>query len=293
VTTTLNTSVLTDIGTEASAGIREMLTRALDGKPVAMYVEQEPLPWSTVQSGGWDQLGVRESDGGPGATLRDLAEIALTWGEFIAPSPMMLSTMTKRFSAAAREYEGPVSVGIVTRSSGSKAIVPFGSLESTRMLASSEGSLHEVGGEADDYAPSLRLAEASNATQFSTEAAQELAVVWAAEAAGCAKRMLSTAVEYAKERQQFNQPIGKFQVIKHYLANAQMLTELAETAVFVASTDPSRVRSATKYAFDSSLKVVETAVQVHGGMGFTWEMGIHMYLRHINALRELSAALPV
>jgi alkylation response protein AidB-like acyl-CoA dehydrogenase len=285
-------SRLTEIGTEASAGIRDMLVRAVDGKPVAMYVEQEPLTWATVQSGGWDALGIPEADGGPGATLRDLAEIAKAWGEVIAPSPFIVSTMAKRFSPAAREHDGPISFAIVTRSSRPFAVVPFGDVAGTRVLTASDGAHVALeNAAADDYAPSLRLAEGSVATEFTPDAARELAIVWAAEAAGCAKRMLDTAVAYAKERKQFDQPIGKFQVIKHYLANAQMLTELAETAVIVACSDPLRVRSATSYAFDSALKVAETAVQVHGGLGFTWEMGLHMYLRHINALRELTLAL--
>lgn len=286
-------STLTDIGAEAATGIREMLVRALDGKPVAMYVEQEPLTWATVSNGGWDLLAIPETEGGPGATLRDLTEIAMVWGEFIAPSPLMVSTMAKRFSAAAREYDGPVTFGLATRGSGDRAVVPFGSVANARILTTSEGAVTDIVAEADDYAPSLRLAEGGVLTGFSSEAARELAIVWAAEAAGCARRMLSTAVAYAKEREQFGQPIGKFQVIKHYLANAHMSTELAETAVFVAIDDPLRVRSATNFAFDSALKVAETAVQVHGGLGFTWEMGLHMYLRHINTLRELSAALPV
>ena len=42
------------------------------------------------------------------------------------------------------------------------------------------------------------------------------------------------------------------------------------------------------YAFDAAIKVIETAIQVHGGLGFTWEMGIHVYLRHATALRDLA-----
>lgn len=285
--------MLTDIGTDLAAGIRTILSRSLNGLPVASYVEQDSLPWTTIQQGGWDLLAVSENDGGPGANLRDLVEIALTWGEYIAPSPMLTSMMAKRFSADAREYDGPVSFAIATRASGGRGVIPFGSLPETRVLVSSDGPIREVPADADSYAPSLRLAEADFTTAFSADAARELAIVWAAEATGSARSMLSTAVAYAKERQQFNQPIGKFQIIKHYLADAHMSTELAETAVLVAINDPLRVRSATNYAFDTALKVVETAVQVHGGLGFTWEMGLHMHLRHINTLRGLTAALPL
>lgn len=282
-------SRLTDIGVEAATGIRNMLTRAVDGKPTVMYIDQDPLPWTTVRSGGWDLLATGEESGGAGATLRDAVQVAQVWGEFIVPSPLMISMMAKRFSEQARKQDDPVTVAVMTPSSRPAALAPFGG--HAGVLDGHDGDGVRLEAVPDEFAPSLKLARVPAATRLDPNSARELAVVWAAEATGCARRMLHVAVEYSKERQQFNQPIGKFQIIKHYLADALVMTEAAETAVLLACSDTNRSSAATRYAFDSALKVAETAIQVHGGMGFTWEMGLHFYLRHIAMLRDFSASL--
>ena len=143
----------------------------------------------------------------------------------------------------------------------------------------------------DNFSPSLRLAESQMVTQWSAQAATELRVIWAAEASGCASRMLNDTVAYVKEREQFGQPIGRFQAMKHHLANAHLLSEEAESAVIMASLTPERAASASAFAFDASLRVIEIAIQAHGGLGFTWEMGLHMFMRHVVALRELAEGL--
>lgn len=285
---------LNEIGVEAAAGLREMLKSAIDGAPVSMYSVAEPIKWKEFSDGGWDAIGVSEADGGAGATLRDLVAIGHIWGQYVLPSPLITTMMAKRFSAAARSYEGPVSFAIKTRSSGDLGIIPFGSYGETKVLKNLSGgddsivTTKDLLALADDYADSLRLAEGNLDTEFTKAAAEELALVWASEAAGAAFAMLNKAVEYVKTREQFGQPIGKFQIIKHYLADAQMLVELAETATMMGALDEKLRRDSAIYAFDASIKVIETAIQVHGGLGFTWEMGIHVYLRHATALRDLA-----
>jgi alkylation response protein AidB-like acyl-CoA dehydrogenase len=282
---------LGEVGVEGEAALREMLTRSVSGSPVAVYVDEQPLAWQTLRDGGWDLLGAAEDDGGGGATLRDLVHVARAWGSAIVPSPLIPSLMTKRWSAAAREHAGPVTVSLPTRASAGKGVSPFGGEDGVHLLLDSAGGGSTApadGAAPDDYAPSLRLVELDQRSALSPEQVKELAVLWAAEASGCATRMLGEAVAYAKEREQFGQPIGRFQAVKHHLANAHMLNEQAETAAIVASLEPERASAACTFAFESSLKVIELAVQVHGGLGFTWEMGLHMYLRHVGALRELS-----
>ena len=285
---------LNEIGVEASAGLREMLKSAINGSPVAMYSTAEPISWKEFAEGGWDVIGVSEADGGAGATLRDLVAIGHTWGQSVLPSPLITTIMAKRFSAAAREFSGPVSFAIKTRSSGDLGIIPFGNYADTKVLKDLTGGVDtlvstlDISAIADDYADSLRLAEGKLDTAFTKESAEELALVWSAEAAGAAYAMLNMAVDYVKTREQFGQPIGKFQIIKHYLADAQMLVELAETATIMGALDESKRKDSAIYAFDASIKVIETAIQVHGGLGFTWEMGIHVYLRHATALRDLA-----
>jgi len=248
-----------------------------------------------VQQGGWDLIGAPETAGGADASLRDLVEVALVWGEFVVPLPLIPTIMARRWSAAARETEDPVTVSVTTRATSGRGVAVFGGEDGATVLtaAGPEGRLVPAADPvADPWAPSLRLVETATVTDWSVGPATELAVVWAAEAAGCAARTLRDAIAYAQERHQFGQPIGRFQAIKHRLADAHLLVEQAETAVVWASVEPASARRAVDVAFDASQRVVETAVQVHGGLGFTWEMGLHMYLRHVVSLRELAAGLP-
>ena len=143
----------------------------------------------------------------------------------------------------------------------------------------------------DDLAPTLRLGRSEAVSRISPEAAHELSVVWAAEAVGAARRLQDEAVTYAKIREQFGKPIGTNQAVKHHLANAHMLLEQAETAVLWACCEPEQAPRAVQFAFRACRDVGGISVQVHGGVGFTWELGLHFPLRHVMALSEAAASL--
>ena len=112
-------------------------------------------------------------------------------------------------------------------------------------------------------------------------------VMSAAESVGVAQRAMEMAVEYAKERKQFDRPIGTYQAVSH--ACAQMLLEVegARSAVYWAAwaldfepeTAPLAVSCAKAYAGDAGRRVPRAALQVHGGIGFTWEHDLHFFLK--------------
>jgi alkylation response protein AidB-like acyl-CoA dehydrogenase len=114
----------------------------------------------------------------------------------------------------------------------------------------------------------------------------------AAEMLGCARRCLDMAVGYAKVREQFGQPIGSFQAIRHKCAEMLLETENTHSAVYYAAwaldagaEDAASAASIAKaYAGDASRKVCGEAIQVHGGIGFTWEYDLHMYFKRAKAL---------
>lgn len=282
---------LSEPGTEASAGLDDLLTKRFGGRPIAEYAYGEPTEWDELAEGGWDLLGAAEDDGGAGLGLRDLIAVAMTVGRWLPPLPILETAMVKRWSASARE-QGRVSIAIATESG--RVLIPFGSASGIQVLRSVADDTVEMPSDltADHYAPSLRVAEtgAGTATEFTREAARELAIVWAAEAAGCADRMLDIAVAYVKQRQQFGQPVGRFQAVKHHLADALKLAQESESAVIWAATDAPRLVTALGVAFDSALRAAEIGVQAHGGLGFTWELGLHVYLRQIISLRQLALA---
>lgn len=281
-----------ELGIEAGGAVDELLRKRVGGLQVADYVYGEPIEWSLLAEGGWDLLAIPDDADGGGGTLRDLIEVARAVGRWIPASPLITTMMAKRWSEVARASEGPVTVAV--RTEGGRVVVPFGALEGISILtgigegaelAAADGLI------ADDFAPSLRLAEGGEPTDFGARAARELAVVWAAEAVGAAERLLEIGIEFVKQREQFGQPIGRFQAVKHHLANALIAVQEAEAAVLWAGAEAPSAAAALEVTFDSAQKAGEIVVQVHGGLGFTWELGLHMYLRHILTLRQLSMAL--
>jgi alkylation response protein AidB-like acyl-CoA dehydrogenase len=133
------------------------------------------------------------------------------------------------------------------------------------------------------------------------EVRRTAAVLLAAEAAGVAAWCLDTAVDYAKVREQFGQPIGKFQAVKHRCADMLAHVELARAAVWDAAealderggagaTDGDvelAVAVAAAIALDAAVECAKSCIQVLGGIGFTWEHDAHLYLKRALASRQL------
>ena len=109
----------------------------------------------------------------------------------------------------------------------------------------------------------------------------------ALEAAGIAQRALEFAVEHAKTREQFGRKIGVYQAVSHPLANTYVEAELARSLAYwaawcVAEDDeqaPIAVAAAKSYAGDAAVAACERAIQVLGGIGFTWEHPLHTYYK--------------
>jgi len=109
------------------------------------------------------------------------------------------------------------------------------------------------------------------------------------------QRVLELAVEYAKTRKQFGKPIGQFQAVQHLCADIFLLTESSRAAAYGAAwavgenqpDAPRAVSVAKVYAGDAYREVGNRAIQVHGGMGFTWENDLHLYYRRAKAAEHL------
>ena len=114
------------------------------------------------------------------------------------------------------------------------------------------------------------------------------AVLTAAFQTGIADRMTEMTVAYAKERMQFDRPIASFQAIKHLCADMLTRTEVARAAVYAAGAHldapdldgvERSVSTAKVMAGEAAIANGKTATQVHGGMGFTWEVDVHLFLK--------------
>ena len=119
----------------------------------------------------------------------------------------------------------------------------------------------------------------------------------AAEQVGGASWCLETSVDYAKHRVQFGRPIGSFQAVKHILADMMLRIEAARSAAYLAAAtlqdtrlqgDPEEAASSARaYCSDAYFACAGAAIQVHGGIGFTWEHDAHLHFRRARASANL------
>jgi alkylation response protein AidB-like acyl-CoA dehydrogenase len=145
----------------------------------------------------------------------------------------------------------------------------------------SDVRLHEVAVPVDALLP------AADFPQAIERQLQVAVVLQCAESVGVAARALEFSVEYARDRIAFGRPIGSYQAIKHRLADAMMRLEASAAATTLATDavqheldDAARAVSvAATYVGESCSTIVQDCLQVHGGIGFTWDHDVHLYLR--------------
>ncbi len=138
-----------------------------------------------------------------------------------------------------------------------------------------------------DKAPAQLLGELENAGATMARVLDLAAVALASESVGGAQKMLDSALEYAQMRMQFGRPIGSFQAIKHKCADMLLEVELAKSTVYYAAaaaadkaSDLPAVAALTKAcASDTYMKAAQECIQIHGGIGFTWENDTHLYFK--------------
>ena len=127
----------------------------------------------------------------------------------------------------------------------------------------------------------------SGATDAAALLLDRAATLASAEMLGAADRVLAMTVEYAKDRVQFGKPIGSFQAVKHMLADALVDVEGMRSTVYYAAwcaAAGDRERSlaasmAKAWCSDASRRVMAAGLQVHGGIGFTWEHDMHLFVK--------------
>jgi alkylation response protein AidB-like acyl-CoA dehydrogenase len=180
---------------------------------------------------------------------------------------------------AARSGDGLVLAAVPARAQGVKIAATPG-LDATRKLASVD--FEGVTVAADDV-----LAVGKAAEDALARGGDVAALVTSADMLGGMQWILEHAVEYAKTRQQFGKTIGTFQAVQHMCSDMLLWTESTRSAVYYAAwalTDdpadaPRSVAIAKAYASDAAREVSNRGVQVHGGIGFTWEHDLQLYYK--------------
>jgi alkylation response protein AidB-like acyl-CoA dehydrogenase len=139
---------------------------------------------------------------------------------------------------------------------------------------------------------SSRIVQGTAANAIAARASQRGALFAAAQCVGLCERMLQMASAYAIERKQFGKPIGSYQAIKHHLANVQVKLEFARPVLYAAATRAASLDARSRLsvshaklaASDAADCAARTAVQVHGAMGYSWEVDLHFFMKRAWAL---------
>ncbi|HUC07459.1 MAG TPA: acyl-CoA dehydrogenase family protein [Solirubrobacterales bacterium] len=166
---------------------------------------------------------------------------------------------------------------VVERGADGVTVAPATSIDTTRRLYAVRFDGVRVGAE-----DSLPAAGDDYYAVFN-----RLCVALAAESTGIAQRTMEMAVSYAKDRHQFGRPIGAYQAVSHRCAQMLLETENARSAVYGAAwaadaepdSLPTAASMAKAYASDAGWRVPDASIQVHGGIGFTWEHDLHFFLK--------------
>ncbi len=275
--------------------------------------------WASMVEQGWTAIAVPEAVGGLGLGTVEIAVLLEQVGAHLAPVPLTQQLLAIEVLAETGWSERVIAgdaIGCVARTaltrnpdgtvSGRPEPIIYGARADVLIAParSSSGVLELV---AVDLQTVDRVAEAAMDrtrelawVELDTVAATTLggtdavaahldrgAVFHSAEMLGTAETVMYLAVDYAKQREQFGRPIGSFQAVKHRCADMLVDVEGMRSAVFhaawaIGANDPDGpVAAATAkiWCSDAGVRVAESALQVHGGIGFTWESDVHLYLK--------------
>ena len=285
-----------------------------DRFPLDGLVEREGAPvdrdaWSEMAAMGVLGLVAAEEAGGSGLGAVEAAIVFEQVGSHLVPGPLLWTVLAASFvdgAAAGDQLVGGIEAAAVE---GGTAVVEHAADLDVLLVVDDEQVLAHRTADLPSPEPLTPLDPLTPVGRFvgldggevvgDAGAPVELrrlgTVLAAAELVGIASRALETARAYALERQQFDVPIGSFQAIKHLLADRYVAVNLAQSSTYAAAAvlddprgdDPDRAASAAKLlAAEAALDGAGTAIQVLGGMGFTWDMAPNHLLKRTWVLEQ-------
>lgn len=241
---------------------------------------RDPAIWQGLVDMGLTGLLVPSEHGGLGLTLLDAALVARECGRAALAEPLVDAAFVAVpwMLAKGETADMEAIVAGAVRPAAAHAINPW--------VADGEGP------PLDSVDPLRRLATPATAGVDDPYLLDLGALMAAAQLVGAAEAMLHQSVEYAKVRTQFGQPIGAFQAVKHQLATATVGIEFALPVLWRAaqaladrlSSAAVHVSHAKVAASDAAIAMAETAIQIHGAMGYTYEVDLHFWMKRSWAL---------
>src|SRR5215207_9076185 len=257
--------------------------------------EYAPELWKEVSELGWPGIAVAEEHGGQGLGAVELGILAEELGYAVAASPFLSTATVAAIIQAAgsdeqrAKYLPGLASGEQTAGLGSAALCADGVGASVIVLVEGDDAILVDPASADVEALTTIDSTRRYATvrgdgqQLGDSASDRGAAAIAAEVVGLSQRALDMTLEYVKDRKQFGTPVGAFQAVSHRCAEMLLHTESARsTALFAAwaadaAADrlPEAAALAAAAAADGGREVTASAIQAHGGIGFTWEADVH------------------
>lgn len=212
----------------------------------------------------------------------ELATTRLGWRVHGRAAFVSDATGARRLLLPARDADGVAVLVDVAANSPGLTVTEQPVLDETRRLA----TVTAEGVELDADAVWRFDGDPEEQVRKLTERA---ALAVACDSVGIAQAMLDATVSYTGVRQQFGRPIGSFQAVKHACADMLVRISVARQLVNAAieSPEPRAVSMAKAYATEAAVEVAGKAMQLHGGIGYTWESGVHVYLKRAALNRSL------
>ncbi|CAH9413743.1 MULTISPECIES: acyl-CoA dehydrogenase family protein [Streptomyces albovinaceus subgroup] len=293
------------------SGMRDLLGAVFDRDRLRAAVERDGALdrslWRELGAAGFFALRLPEEAGGVGLGLPEAVLLFEEAGRALLPGPLVATHLAAGLVKGAAEGEAVVTAvaadlpaahlaeadavlvvdgqappglpGDVLSGDVSGAEVLAG--EALRAFVAAARPVRSV----DPLTPLHRLAGRAVPTgapqAYSGALHYEAALLTAAEQLGSAARTTEAAVQHAGERHQFGSPIGSFQAVKHLCADMLARTEPARAAVYAAAVtgDPAEIAAAKLLADEAAVRNARDCLQIHGGMGFTWEADVHLHLK--------------
>ncbi|MGW6634950.1 acyl-CoA dehydrogenase family protein [Streptomyces cyaneofuscatus] len=298
------------------SGMRDLLGAVFDRDRMRAAVERggalDRSLWRELGAAGFFALRLPEEAGGVGLGLPEAVLLFEEAGRALLPGPLVATHLAAGLVKGAAEGEAVVTAA----EGGGRPVADLGGADAVLVGGGAgvvEGERLEVlTGEVleafvagavpvrsmDPLTPLHRVegrwegARASEA--YPGALRREGALLSAAEQLGSATRTTEMAVQHAGSREQFGSLIGSFQAVKHLCADMLARTEPARSAVYAAAVtgDPVEIAAAKLLADEAAVRNARDCLQIHGGMGFTWEADVHLHLKRawLRAARWLTAA---
>ncbi|MEU1170698.1 acyl-CoA dehydrogenase family protein [Streptomyces microflavus] len=288
------------------SGMRDLLGAVFDRDRLRAAVERgggvDRGLWRELGAAGFFALRLPEGAGGVGLGLPEAVLLFEEAGRALLPGPLVATHLAAGLVKGAAEGEAVVTAseggGLpVADLGGADAVLVAGGVLTGEELAAFVAGARPV--RSMDPLTPLHRAEGRSAGAGASEAYPgalrgEGALLTAAEQLGSAARTTEMAVQHARTREQFGSLIGSFQAVKHLCADMLARTEPARGAVYAAAVtgDPVEIAAAKLLADDAAVRNARDCLQIHGGMGFTWEADVHLHLKRawLRAARWLTAA---